>query len=273
MENNEQVVKQKSNKGLIVLIVILILMVLGLSGYLVYNKFIAKDTEPKTVDKSDNSLDNETKEDKTIEYASIDGKEYLKLKEDNTYELKYNMSGTLKEKSGIYKTSNNGYLLDEKYNAIVTNDIIEIEDILSEESLKSNLILFNKKSIESIKETINNSVTNEIKVREQLWKKNNPQVAEVQKVEVNTSQCMRYAFDGGQINKDNIVCSISYNSYLKDYDYETCKNELSNSDKEMKFALYAISSGQCEKEYVNNWSFFSLDLNNNYKVLGTFTGL
>ena len=273
MENNEVIVKQKSSKGLVVFVVILILLVLGLAGYIVYDKCIAKDSKPKTVDKKDNTVENKNQEDKIIEYVSVDEKEYLKLNENNTYDLKYRIGADSKEKSGNYKTTDNGYLLDEKYNAIVTNDIIEIEDILSEDFMKSNLILFNKKSITAIKETINSSVTNEVKEREQIWKKDNPQVAEVQKVDSNVLQCMRYALNGEQINKDNIVCSISYNVYLKDYDYNACKKEISSSNQKMNFAQYAISSGDCEKDYVRNSSFFSLDQNNNYKVLDTFTGL
>ena len=57
MENNEVIVKQKSNKGLKVLLVILILIVLGLSGYLVYDKFIAKDKTPMSADQKDTKED------------------------------------------------------------------------------------------------------------------------------------------------------------------------------------------------------------------------
>ena len=88
MENNEMnvqnnetiepVVKQKSNKGLVVLIIILILMVLGLSGYLVYDKFITKNTK----------ITNEEKETKT---STIDNGNKKILKKDESKEVVYTL--------------------------------------------------------------------------------------------------------------------------------------------------------------------------------------
>ena len=64
MENNEVIVKEKSNKGLIIIIVILTIIVLGLAGYLVYDKFIAKTPTPQTTDNTNsNAVDNTTTND------------------------------------------------------------------------------------------------------------------------------------------------------------------------------------------------------------------
>ena len=52
MENNE-----KSNKGLIILIVVFSLIVLGLGGWMVYDKVINKD-EPKPVEGDNTKTDN-----------------------------------------------------------------------------------------------------------------------------------------------------------------------------------------------------------------------
>ena len=73
-ENNEQVIRQKSNKGVII---VLIILVIGLSCYIAYDKFKVEDTktvvnettdtttkeETKTTD--DNIINEETKNDST----------------------------------------------------------------------------------------------------------------------------------------------------------------------------------------------------------------
>lgn len=69
MKNNETiepVVKQKSNKGLIVLIVILILMVLGLSGYLVYDKFMDKEEPPAVNETTNNNIQTDNSNKKVL---------------------------------------------------------------------------------------------------------------------------------------------------------------------------------------------------------------
>lgn len=48
MENNVIVEKEKVGKGVIVLMIILTLILLSLAGYIVYDKFIAKEETPKT---------------------------------------------------------------------------------------------------------------------------------------------------------------------------------------------------------------------------------
>lgn len=80
MENNEVIVKEKSNKGLKILLVILIIIVLALSGYLVYDKFIVKDeTKITTTQKTDTQINkNKTvlkkDESKEIVYTIYTGK-------------------------------------------------------------------------------------------------------------------------------------------------------------------------------------------------------
>ena len=49
--------ERKNNKGLIILVVILIIMVLSLGGYIVYDKFI-DNNKNNVVDKTDDKLDN-----------------------------------------------------------------------------------------------------------------------------------------------------------------------------------------------------------------------
>ena len=59
-ENNEKVVKTKTSKGVIALLVILILIVIGLSSYIVYDKFISKDNVKEEIKNTKNEEKNES---------------------------------------------------------------------------------------------------------------------------------------------------------------------------------------------------------------------
>ena len=61
MENNEQVVKQKSNKGVII---VLIILVLGLCTYIAYDKFVL-DKDIKTNEVTQTNVKEESKNDNT----------------------------------------------------------------------------------------------------------------------------------------------------------------------------------------------------------------
>ena len=100
MENSEVVIKTKNSKGVIVLLIILILIVLGLSGYLVYDKFIAKDTKTTTINEVKTIFD--TKNDSIL--GKVD-KITLNVKEmgDSNKSVKINDNFTIK----IIKNLNN----------------------------------------------------------------------------------------------------------------------------------------------------------------------
>ena len=108
MENNEMnqvIVKQKSNKGIII---VLIILLIGALGYIVYDKFITKDTTPTTNVPSQNT------ENKKI------------LKKDETKELVYeDLNDTLTDKVGDKYT----YIIpqiniDSEYATEINNKII-----------------------------------------------------------------------------------------------------------------------------------------------------
>lgn len=56
---------EKNNKGLIILVIILIIMVLSLGGYIVYDKLI--DNKNDVVDKTDNKVDNNEDDNKVVQ--------------------------------------------------------------------------------------------------------------------------------------------------------------------------------------------------------------
>lgn len=58
--------ERKNNKGLIILVVILIIMVLSLGGYIVYDKFI-DNNKNDVVDKTDDKVDNNEDDNKVVQ--------------------------------------------------------------------------------------------------------------------------------------------------------------------------------------------------------------
>ena len=57
---------EKNNKGLIILVVILIIMVLSLGGYIVYDKLI-DNNKNDVVDKTDDKVDNNEDDNKVVQ--------------------------------------------------------------------------------------------------------------------------------------------------------------------------------------------------------------
>ena len=275
--NSEQPINQpplppmppKKSKGPLVIIILLILIILGLAGYICYDKFIAKDNKCEET-KSNEST---TKKVSVNEYTSIDGKEYLKLNDDNTYELKY-ADTTQDQKyitnNGKYTKESDGYKLDGKYIVIKETDLIEIEGIIpGDENYKENKVLFDKTKIDSIKKSIDENVYNNVKkIGEQ-----SASALPLEKIETNNINCFRYSFNGEKMNRSNITCGIGYKIYLKDYNEAECKKEESSNVTNTKYIPYMIPAGECATDHISYGIFYSLDQNNNYKTLSTFSGL
>ncbi len=57
--------EKKNNKGLIGLVVVLVIMVLGLSGYIVYEKMISNNNGEQNINQKDNNSEKEIKQQKT----------------------------------------------------------------------------------------------------------------------------------------------------------------------------------------------------------------
>ena len=75
-ENNEAnglIVKQKSNKGIII---VLIILVIGLAGYIAYDKFIAKDNKPETNETTENTT---TKDESKNDNTTVDAKDNVPI--------------------------------------------------------------------------------------------------------------------------------------------------------------------------------------------------
>ena len=83
MKNNEESLK-KSNKGLIWLVIILILIVLGLSTYIVYDKVLTKENKQEETNKNtdiskkdSNDLKNQDKESDEINTGYKNGESII----------------------------------------------------------------------------------------------------------------------------------------------------------------------------------------------------
>ena len=263
--------KEKKSKGSSIIIILLILVILGLGGYIVYDKFIEKDDKTKSNDITE--VDNGNKNNNTIEYVSFDGKEYLKLNEDGTYQLNISrISGNDITKKGSYKKENdNSYSLDNGSKVEIKDNYIEITKLETENFKFVNAVLFDKNKLTDIKTKINNNITTYI----ENLKNNYPNLAEIEKVETNIKgSCFRYAIQETDKDKEQINCSITYKIYLKDYNATECKDDLSQeNENNSKYFGYMIPSGECKENYILSGKFFKLNQNDNYKITSVFTGL
>lgn len=109
MENENVIVKEKSNKGLKILLVILILIVLGLSGYLVYDKFINKEDNKSTTKATTNNN------------TQVDNSNKKVLKKDESKEIVYTLyTGKSSDNMEVIVPEIN---IDSKYTERVNSDI------------------------------------------------------------------------------------------------------------------------------------------------------
>ena len=111
--------KKKSNKGFIITIVILVIICLGLSGYIAYDKFL-KEQPINTEKESQETNNNETeKEEQSSNFYDIDelvknnyiekitetSAEQIKIKDGKVYiAISYDYEGEFKEVKGIEGT-------------------------------------------------------------------------------------------------------------------------------------------------------------------------
>lgn len=106
-ENEENViVKTKTNKGIIILLVILILMVIGLSAYVVYDKVISKDETNENVENKNEEEKIEEEEElpeKSSEHTYLDmNKKNIMLNNKNHTLITYYYKETLNDDITIY---------------------------------------------------------------------------------------------------------------------------------------------------------------------------
>ena len=124
---------KENNRGLIVLVVVLSILVLALSSYLIYDKVLAKDKDANDIveNNQDNELNPNELYSKFVGKYEYDGKEagssYHKLEilSNGTYTYSYGMhNGSGYNASGNYSISANKiYLFNDKCNiAIVGNE-------------------------------------------------------------------------------------------------------------------------------------------------------
>lgn len=119
MKNNEESLK-KSNKGLIWLVIILILIVLGLSTYIVYDKVLIKENKQEETNKNtdiskkdSNDLKNQEKESNEINTGYKNGESIIQTDLQNIEDY--------------FKTLKVNAFLEQKYNSITD---IQIEELL-----------------------------------------------------------------------------------------------------------------------------------------------
>ena len=249
------------------LIIVLVLIIIGAIGYVVYDKFISGTSITTKTNDTDTASSTTENESKVLEFVSLDSNSSLKL-EDGNYELKVkNYNGESINESGSYTEENGNYLLDNNRSIIVNSKYVEVTNLEDENLVFYNVILFKKDEIKKIKDKIGDNVVTYV----ESLKSNCKNCAEVEKVESNFDTCFRYAYNSADSNQEYIKCSISYDVYLKDYNLNECKNDKGYDDS--KYIGYMIPAGECLENYIRSGKFFTLDQNNDFKVIDTFTGL
>ena len=138
MENENVIVKTKTSKGVIVILTILIIMVLGLASYIIYDKFISNtnsNTNTETTEKVENNNINNNDTSSNINLSEEDitkfltdigtqpllglyfkePKEIIKLKSDDEY---YPLSGMRAMEYCVEQTQSGTSISDEEKNEL-----------------------------------------------------------------------------------------------------------------------------------------------------------
>lgn len=249
LKDNNYLKKEKTIK---VIVLVLIFMLSFVLFFLIYEYFCGNTP-------SKNNL---------FEYVSIDSNSYLKLNENNRYELKITNFKNRINNRGEYTKDGNNYKLDNKYDVIVYSDFVEIRYVYSDKEYKYTIILFDKSKVNNILNNINNSMNTYFYSKIQTLKTSNSNLAEVTNLEKKVNSCFRYTDKNGTIlESGKIMCNINYKIYLKDYSKNACINE--DKDKSTStnmYAPYLMTIGRCEDNYVEYNVDATIYYNSLYKM-------
>ena len=144
-ENNEKVVKTKTSKGVIALLVILILIVIGLSSYIVYDKFISKDNIKEEIKNTKNEEKNESESDEN-ESNSLKGKKFVLSTEGNKKDFYFNFISDTEYEcliSDIDGKANNDYKYNSKGTYTYDGKNITLSDSKIDVILKDSMLYVN----------------------------------------------------------------------------------------------------------------------------------
>lgn len=263
-------ISKKTNKGVIVALILLIIMVVGLSGYIVYDKVVnRKDIKDEINDKTKEKVNETNDEIKLLKdnvyYLYLDDdKYYLKFLNDTEYECNIKDANSEDYYSkGTYEfDGKNIKLSDEKINLTLNDYMIYVnfndnDDIdLSYEHIE--YIYFNKNVIKKEFENIGVAAAEK---RKNEW--NNTHSEKIINSEGSVEWCYKYEDD------DKIACSIDIKQYFEKYNKNQCDNDPTSPYQES-----VISSGKCMDKYSTYWSFSNVEKSENgYTISGNWTGM
>ena len=183
-----------------------------------------------------------------------DSEECIILLSNNTYKFK------AKNIEGKYKKDNNILVLEKSIN-IYGRKVSKIEKkdgyiVFVDDNKESSKAFISKESGSLIYDKM------ETKYLEYLKEHYASQTLKATNYIINkVSQC--YVHD----KKDNsLICGITFASMFDNYNKTDC-------EKSEKYIAYITSTGTCEERYTTNWSFVEFNISDNYKIVGTFTGI
>jgi hypothetical protein len=245
MENEQ--IKAKTSKGLIALIVILIIMVLGLSSYIIYDKMLVKNGNLENNNEENLNIGESNENVKTLSgniyYFDKSKEHYINFISDTEYEY-YSYGTSIK---GTYGYSDNKVVLNENNETVILDDDLSYIYIYDTDE-GCYKIYFNGNIIDEELKKIENAAAI---ARLNYWNSNNE--TKMTKVEAGVSACYSYDTSSG-----DIVCGANFKQYFDNYNQDTCINDDSSD-----FYTSKISSGGCESSYSTNWYFAGLHRNSN----------
>lgn len=256
------IVKGKSNKGIIILLVILILMVMGLSIFVVCDKIISKND---IVEEEKNNEILLSLKDNTYD-LSLDASNgyYFKFINDTEYEclIPSNVDDVYASK-GTYKYDGKNIKLSDKRISVILYGSMLYVNIdnysIEEDGSMYYDIYFNRKIMKDEFSKIGMAAAN---TRIEEWNKNHS--VKMIRTEGNVERCYKNGNDSKEF-----ACSITIKQFFEEYDKYTCENDPYSAYQES-----VISSGECKDGYSTFWSFSSVDKNEDgYKVYGRWTGI
>lgn len=266
---------KKTNKGIVILLVIFILITIGLLSYIIYDKFISNNTDTTKTTKETNK-ETKTGNENT---KSLSGKtyvtmldeneknyQYLKFIDDTNYEFNIeNFSGEKYVQNGTYTYDGTTLKInDEKIKVKFYNDMILVNYDNPDTDIDDGASYLYYVYIN--KDNINKEFENMAKVaaKNRLEKWNSSNDVKMNNTSASVTWCYAYENDSG------IACSTTVSQYFDNYSYDTCKN-----DEASAFFNSIISSGSCESDHSTYWSFYGFEkTNDEYNVIGSgWTGL
>ena len=262
IKKDETVKMPKSRLPLLLVLILVLALVLV---YMLFGQKLFK--KDKTPTPASNQV--------TIqEFSSLNGVDYFRIKDDNTYELNltdeiYKDPTLVRDKKGKYTKVDNTYTLDNGAVVIVNNDYAEVTNLVNNSEEKYEDILFEKTKLETVRTTLNSNVAEYFKAGKVIVDgdvvKSEAEGKKAYENEVSNfaaelGSCYRLEVGNEAINKNEFDCVLSYKVYLKNYTQSAC------SEGEDPYVKWLAPNGHCESDHISHTDYISVVPTEQYRI-------